>query len=148
METKDPKPRAGAQSRHTAPHFIPIAERRGPTIKDTLRTIIFTLAMAGTTVGVFVIQVCVALPLRFFPLAASHRLSRKTMRFAREAFGLSMAAMSAPKSLGSTSFILTSDESVDLDALVERDQHGDVVGLNLRKNSSECIDRRRGRSED
>ncbi|KAK4692673.1 hypothetical protein P7C70_g9080, partial [Phenoliferia sp. Uapishka_3] len=139
MAFEDSKSQPSPPPPHARPLLTPIRSRPGPGIKDVFRTVIFALSMTGTTIGVFLIQVFIALPLRFIPLAATHRLSRETMRIAREAFGISMAAMSAPGSLGPTSFILTADESVDLGKVVERNEKGEVIGLRLNKNSRLCI---------
>ncbi|KAL8280197.1 hypothetical protein RQP46_007311 [Phenoliferia psychrophenolica] len=119
---------------HTlAPHLLPIASRRRPSLLDSLRLVTFNALFILTCAGILCIQLFFALPC----ILISRRLYRRVIGFSRATFGRFLVGISASggASFGPTEFVITSDESVDLEGLVRRDQAGNPVGLELARNS-------------
>ena len=98
-----------------APHLIPLSKREDPTLPSLVRTALFNAFFFSSCLAVHGLQLFVALPFLLVPYEPSQRLFRLLIAYSKACFGRILVAISSPASFGPTSFVLTADESVDLE---------------------------------
>ncbi|KAM0747438.1 hypothetical protein T439DRAFT_349862 [Meredithblackwellia eburnea MCA 4105] len=127
----DPPP-----SKQQQQHKIPIKDRPKPSSRDKARLIAFFAIFFSSCVFGLLFQLLVALPFRLVPLQQSHKIYRQLVATSKAFFGAVLVAITNSHSgFGKTQLVLTADDSINLNNILEWDDNGQVVGIKLAKQS-------------
>ena len=128
--SKDPPPSL------LRPKPVPLASLPPASPLLQLRSLAFNIFFFSACIACHALQIFVALPFLLVPYEPSQRLFRLIIAYSKACFGRILVALTSADSFGPTSFVLTTDESLNLEELVER-ENGEVIALRLAKNSSQ-----------
>ncbi|GAA5839519.1 hypothetical protein JCM11251_002746 [Rhodosporidiobolus azoricus] len=113
-------------------HAIPIKQRPPPSWQSRLHFIAFNTIFGVSLLLIHSFQLAF-LPLRLIPHPYAERAYHAGITWAKEAFASDLVFIVAI--FGPSRFILTADESIDLDKIVKRDEAGKVIGFRVAENA-------------